>query len=696
MMFCVILISSVLFFFMKDLPKPNRLAERDLAVTTRIYDRNHKLLFRIYEEKDRTLIHLEDVPKHLLQATIAMEDHDFYKHSGFDLRGIIRSVREILFEGKLQGGSTITQQLVKNALLSPERTVKRKIKELILSFQVERLYTKDQILQMYLNEVPYGGTAWGVQAASEMYFNKSVSELTIGEAALLAGLPASPTTYSPFGAHPELAVKRQQEVLRRMVEDKYISQEEANEAQQQKLVFAPQQTDIHAPHFVMLVRQMLEETYGEHLVAHGGLEVITTLDLDLQNTVQSIVREELEKVKQLRVGNGAALVTNPKTGEILAMVGSKDYFDVENDGNVNVTTSFRQPGSSIKPLNYALFFEKGYTPATLLLDVPTEFIVKGQPPYRPGNYDGQSHGAVQVRFALGNSYNIPAVKVLASNGVPDFIRFAQRLGITTFTDPSRYGLSLTLGGGEVTMTDMAVAYSVFANLGKKQHLQPILKVTDYRGTVLEEYIPQEGENVLSPEISYLISHILLDNNARMSAFGATSLLRIPGHAAVSVKTGTTDDKKDNWTIGYTPSYLTAVWVGNNDGTPMHPFLTSGVTGAAPIWNKIMTHVLKNQPDEWPQKPNGITGLPVCSLSGKLPSNDCPIRYEFFIKDQEPKEFDDSKQHVFLHPETGEIVPQDQPHVETDAIILSDPLTKQYCYSCTPPKPLRIDLSRPLQ
>lgn len=684
----IAILTGVYLVVLRDLPSPTQLTTREIPLTTKIFDRHGELLYEIYADQNRTLVPLSEMPDSLKQATISIEDKDFYRHGGFAIRGIIRAAREITLHHRLQGGSTITQQLIKSALLSPERTVQRKVKEFVLAFLVEQKYKKDEILEMYLNQVPYGGTAWGVEAATKTYFGKHVKELTLAESTLLAGLPAAPTYYSPFGAHPEYAKKRQTEVLRRMVEDKYITAEQAEQAKQEPLKFAPQKIDIKAPHFVLYVKELLTKKYGEKMVEQGGLKVTTTLDYKIQEFAQTTVASEVAKVKDLRVGNGAALVTKPKTGEILAMVGSQDYFDTEHDGNVNVTLALRQPGSAIKPINYAAGLLKGYTPATVFVDAPTCFNVPGQRPYCPVNYDGKFHGAVQMRFALGNSYNIPAVKMLALNSVHDMIATASAMGISTLTDESRYGLSLTLGGGEVTMLDMAKAFGVFANNGVRQELTAILKVEDTKGKILEETKPRIGKEVLPPEVTYLISHILLDNNARTAAFGENSFLVIPNHA-VSVKTGTTDDKRDNWTIGFTPGFLTVVWVGNNDNSPMHPYLASGITGAAPIWNKIMSRVLKDQKDQWPPRPENIVGLNICSLTGRLPGDSgCPIRYEYFIKDTEPKEVE-TNQKVPIPIDKTTNLPAKEGQTENVEVreeqVLSDPFYKNFCVTCPIPE-----------
>lgn len=622
---------TVLFIFLpynayqwlKALPNPQLLTRRDLEVTTKIFDRHGTLLYEIYADQNRTPLPLERIPKLLQEATISIEDKDFYRHPGFSITGIIRAARETFLNDQIQGGSTITQQLIKSALLTPEVSITRKTKEILLAFWAERIYTKDQILEMYLNQVPYGGTAWGVEAAAQTYFGKSVTDLNLAEAALLAGLPAAPSEYSPFGTHPEKAFERQKEVLRRMTEDRYITQAQENEALATPIKFAPQTTAIRAPHFVMYVKDILEKEYGPRLVEQGGLRITTSLDLPTQETAENIVRTQIAGLSDLQVGNGAALITNPKTGEILAMVGSQNYFDTEHDGNVNVTTSLRQPGSSIKVVNYAAALEDGFTAATILDDSPVVYQTPGSPAYAPVNYDGKFHGLVPLRYALGNSYNVPAVKTLAKIGVPAMVAKGQAMGIESWTDPSRFGLSLTLGGGDVTMLDMARVFGTLANTGKRVDLMPILEVTDYAGNVLEKHTPEQGVAAVKPEVAWILSNILSDNTARISAFGPNSSLVISGKT-VSVKTGTTNDKRDNWTIGYTPSDLAVVWVGNNNNAPMNPFLTSGITGAAPIWHDIMTELIKNIPDEVAPMPEGIVAVP-CYFG----------RTEYFVKGTEP-------------------------------------------------------------
>ncbi len=434
------------------------------------------------------------------------------------------------------------------------------------------------------------------------------------------------------------------------------------------------------------MKELLVDQYGEKMVEQGGLKVQTTLDLDLQDFAQQTMATEVGKLKNLHITNGAALATNPKTGEILAMVGSKDYFDKEIDGNVYVTLSSRQPGSSIKPLNYALGLEKKIiTPATVLNDVPTCFAVSGQKLYCPVNYDGTFHGGTQVRFTLGNSYNIPAVKVLALNGLEDFVKKATEMGITTFKDPKNYGLSITLGGGEIKMADMATAFSSFANLGIRQDIWAIKKVEDPHGKVLFEKKEEEGPRVLPMGVAYLISHILLDNNARSAAFGPSSYLVIKNHPEVSVKTGTTNDRRDNWTIGYNPSRLVAVWVGNNDNTAMS-YVASGVTGASPIWNKIITFALKDQKQEWPLKPEDVVGASVCNLSGKMPNPDspCETRFEYFLEGTVPSEVENLKTFVEVDKTNGQLanrktLPENKEMQEHQVIF--DPLGIPFCLDC---------------
>ncbi|MBU1033434.1 PBP1A family penicillin-binding protein [Patescibacteria group bacterium] len=722
-----------LIYLYKQLPSPNNLtSSENFPVSTQIFDRNGELLYEIYGNENRIPVQIDQLPEHLLQATVAIEDKKFYSHHGLDITGLIRASFNNFSSGSLQGGSTITQQLVKNALLTNEKTFSRKIKEAVLAIMTEVLYSKNEILEMYLNYISYGGTAVGVEAAANKYFDKSAKDLSLAEASLLAGLPQSPTTYSPFGSNPEKGKARQKEVLRRMVEDKYISQEEADAAAAEVLTFAISRTDIKAPHFVFYIKDLLYTKYGEKMVETGGLRVKTTLDLDLQETAQASLSAEVAKLANLKVGNGAALVTKPNTGEILAMIGSKDYFDSEEDGQVNVALALRQPGSSIKPIMYATAFaEKTLNPGSMILDIPTCFKVAGQKDYCPKNYTGAFLGPVTIRQSLGNSLNIPAVKALTTIGLQKFINQATAMGITTWTDPANYGLSLTLGGGEVKMTELAEAFGVLANQGVKIPLTGILEISNYKGEVLEEYDSEEAkadltylnENDLAEEENlakrvmdrapaYLTSHILQDNNARQAAFGSNSELVIK-NKIVSAKTGTTNDLKDNWTVGYTPEYLTIVWVGNNDGKSMS-YLASGITGAAPIWHDIMQYILQDEETVWPEKPADVkignvclTGMPPQAGLGSLlistgdnetsvstvntdtdPVASCESKgQELYWESSKPSYSGTFRKEYWIRAETG--LPPAEGEEATDLNLEEhafyyDPLTKLYCADCARP------------
>lgn len=695
-----------LAYILRDLPSPRRITHQDnFAVSTQIFDRGGELLYEIYGSENRTPIDLESLPAHVPAAAIAIEDKNFYNHFGFDISGIARAVVKKVKGERIEGGSTITQQLIKNALLTNERTYQRKIKEAILAIFTEIIYSKEDILEMYLNYISYGGTSVGVEAASQSYFGKPARDLTIAEAALLAGLPQAPSRYSPFGSDPDAAKARQHEVLRRMREDGYISSEQEEQAKQEVLHYALSVTDIKAPHFVFYVRDLLYEEYGVETVERGGLRVTTTLDLELQNVAQASLSAEVNSLTNYGVGNGAALIIKPNTGEILSMIGSKDYFNATAEGQVNVTLAHRQPGSSIKPIMYATAFqEKVLNPGTILIDTPTCFNITGQPPYCPRNYDGGYKGPVTVRQSLGSSLNITAVKALRILGLEKFIDQSTKLGITTWKDPSQYGLSLTLGGGEVRMIDLAQAFGTMANQGVKVPITPILRVEDYTGEVIFEndidarkdalaHLTQNPndrrelglERVMDRAPAYLVSHILQDNTARTAAFGSRSQLVIPDQI-VSVKTGTTNDLKDNWTVGYTPEYLVATWVGNNDGRPMNRNLVSGVTGAAPIWNKIMSYILKDQEPVWQEKPSDVKEASVCA-SGMPPSDkeSCrQIAEELYWEKSNPSGSKIVTQEFWIDPTTGLPPPFGE---QVDGLVLEthtfyqDPITELYCADC---------------
>ena len=555
----------VIPLFAFNLPSPDEIIRRE-GFSTKILDRNGEVLYDIYVDQNRTHVELENIPEYLRQATVAVEDKNFYEHQGFDPFGMIRGVSRFFTRGRAQGGSTLTQQLVKNALLSPERSVLRKIKEFILAIQIERAYSKDEILTLYLNEVPYGGTAWGVQAAAQTYYGKDVGELTLAESAILAGLPQSPSRYSPYSSNPDAYVARTETVLRRMREDGYITDEQEQEAvgQIKEVEFESRGASFKAPHFVQYVQSILEERYGQSAVEQGGLKVTTTLDLSLQEKAQEIVSKQIEEVEYLNITNGSAVVLDPETGEILAMVGSKDFNADDYDGQVNVSTRLRQPGSAIKPITYAAGLEKGYTASTLFMDVPTEFPGgAGQPPYAPVNYDGEYTGPIQLRYSLANSINVTAVKMLSLVGVEDMLQLAYDMGIDSLEPTketlSRVGLSVTLGGGEVRLLNLTSAYGSFMNKGHKVEPVAILQVEDADGKVLEKNEPEKGKQVISEETAFIIADILSDNQARSQVFGTNSLLNIPGRT-VAVKTGTTNDKRDNWAIGGNDHAVVGVWV----------------------------------------------------------------------------------------------------------------------------------------
>ncbi|MDP3941474.1 MAG: PBP1A family penicillin-binding protein [bacterium] len=640
----VLFVPLIFLWYSRDLPTPGKIVVSKYADATRIYDRKGVLLYSVYQDQNRTYVPLSDIPKYLRDGTISIEDKDFYKNSGLSPVGMVRAISNMLtLRRGLASGSTITQQLVKNTLLTSEQTLPRKVKEMVLAIQVDNKFSKDQILEMYMNNISYGAAAVGVEAASETYFGKKVKELDLAESAFLAGLPQSPTRYSPFsGTGDKPYIGRTEAVLRQMRENKYITRTQEKQAltEIKNHKFSRNETQIKAPHFVMYIKQQLEKQFGEQYVMTGGLQVTTTLDYEQQKEAEEIVKEEVEKIKKYDATNAGALITNPKTGEVLAMVGSKDYYDDEDGGAFNVVTQAkRQPGSSLKPVVYATGFEKGYTPATVLMDVKTEFPTDDpSKPYWPVNYDGKFHGPVQVRFTLGNSFNLPAVKMLALVGIKDAMQKGYEMGITNWepTDENlqSVGLSLVLGGRETTLYDEVTAYGVFANKGLRQDLTSILKVTDPKGKKLFEYKKRDGQKVLSEEVAFLISHILLDNNARTEEFGPNSYLRIPGRT-VAVKTGTTDEKRDNWTVGYTPSVVVGVWVGNNDNSPMNPKIASGVTGASPIWHRLMTFALKGKPDEEFEMPSNVTAVQVDSLFGGTPFGGQATRTEYFVKGTEP-------------------------------------------------------------
>ncbi len=637
----VLTITFLVFSFFRSLPSPKELTKRKIEVSTKIYDRNGILLYTIYKNKNRTPIKIEELPEFVKYATLAAEDAEFYQHPGFSIKGIVRAIIRNYKRGELTGGSTITQQLVKNALLTPEKTLTRKIKELILAIMVELNFSKDQILEMYLNEVSYGGTAYGIEEAARTYFGKSAKELNLPEAAFLAGLPKSPSKFSPYGSSPELGIARQKDVLHLMRINGFITENDEKKALAQKINFSIKKTDIKAPHFVMYTREQLENMFSKEVVETGGLEVITTLDYSIQKIAEKAVEEQLKKIEKLNAKNAAVVILNPKTGEILAMVGSRDYFDTKNDGNVNVATSLRQPGSSIKVVNYAYALSNGYTAATILSDTPIIYKIEGQPDYSPKNYDGKYRGYLSLRSALAESRNIPAVRVLASYGVDKMIEMGKKMGITTWENKNRFGLSLTLGGGEVKLIELAQVYSVLANYGQKPSIKSIISVKNYKGKTLYEDLCMlkedncQNEQVLDPRVAFILTDILSDNEARTPAFGRSSALVIPKHPEVAAKTGTSNNLRDNLTVGYNQDYVVAVWVGNNDNSPMSR-IASGITGAAPIFNQIMTTLLANKESVKWQPPKGVINVDICPFTATLPCNGCTIKKEWFLEENAPK------------------------------------------------------------
>ena len=588
--FLFIFLPYEIYVLAQDLPSTDLLIENENHRSTKILDRNGNLLYEIYEDRKYEPVVLGQIPQQVLDATLAIEDDRFYEHRGFRVDSMFRALKALAFDNQLQGASTITQQLVKNVLLTPERTISRKFKELTLAVLVEHKYSKDQILELYLNNISYGGAAWGVGAASQKFFGKHVWELDLAETSMLAGLPSAPSVYSPLNKNALPAKQRQRRVLERMVTLGYISQVCADEAYMEELVYAPQEAYIRAPHFVEYVRALLEEKYGSRFVTFGGLTVKTSLSLDLQEEVQEIVTFGVEKNAYLNLTNGASVVLNVGSGEILAYVGSVDFFR-EGWGAYDVVRADRQPGSSLKPVTYALALSDGLTPATIIKDSPISIHIPGQKNYSPVNYDGRYHGEVSIRQALANSYNIPAVKVVQSVTPQRMASLAKDMGLASWNLSDPYGLSVTLGGKEVKLLEHTNVYTTFARGGVYKPVQPFLSIRDSKGKELISDWVYEEDRVLDVGVAYLITNILFDNDARSAAFGYRSPLYIPWYQ-VAAKTGTTDSKKDNWTMGYSPTYAVGVWVGNNDNTPMNSYLASGLTGAAPIWNEIMQVVLE--------------------------------------------------------------------------------------------------------
>lgn len=601
-----------------NLPDFELLFQRKIAQSTKIYDRTGKIvLWDVHQDVRRTIIPFNQMNVNSKNATVAIEDQDFYQHHGIRPLAIIRAVLANIQSGHYsQGGSTITQQVIKMSLLSSEKTISRKLKEWVLALKLERIMNKEQILELYLNEAPYGGSIYGIEEASLSYFNKHNSELTLAESAYLAALPQAPSYFSPYGSHKEALDSRKEVVLRKMREIGQISESEYQTANAEVVKFQPI-TDrvIKAPHFVMWIREYLTDKYGEDVVNEEGLRVTTTMNLDMQKRAEEVIqRFAPENEKSFKATNEGMVVIDPKTGQILTMVGSRDYFDIDHEGNFNITTAKRQPGSSFKPFVYAAAFEKGYTPETTVFDLPTQFSTAcdafGNPLtdavesdcYTPENYDHIFRGPMSLRNALAQSVNVPAVKMLYMVGIDDAIKFARRLGVTGLESgikgKNRYGLTLVLGGGEVSLLDMTSAYGVFANDGVRRPYTGILRIENSNGEVLEEF-KGTGEQVIPIDVARQVSDVLGDNVARSPAFGQSSYLNFPDRQ-VAVKTGTTNDYKDAWIIGYTPSLVVGAWAGNNNNTAMEKKVAGFII--APLWNTFFTEELKNLPVETFPKP----------------------------------------------------------------------------------------------
>jgi 1A family penicillin-binding protein len=567
-------------------------------MSTIITDRNGKILYKFYNNENRSWVPFEKIPDELIKATLAIEDKEFYKHHGISIKGILRSVwYNLRHKNSLHGGSTITQQLVKNIYLNQEKTLSRKIKEAIIAFIVERRLTKNEILERYFNQVNYGGEVYGAQEAAMRYFGKNVWEINLAQATYLAGKPAAPSVYNST----DEAKKRQNIVINEMVKAKYISPDVGEKIKNEELNIENNKTNIVAPHFVFYVRDLVKEKYGFANIERQGLKIITSIDSDIQRMAEKVTKEEIQKVKRLNITNGAVLVLDVKNGDILAMVGS-----VSDD--FNVVTALRQPGSSIKPINYLLALKRGKSLSSIIDDSPVTYFIKGQKPYSPQNYTGKYFGPVTLKTALASSLNIPSVKLLDENGVENMIELAKTMGINTWEDKNRFGLSLALGSGEVKMIELASAYSIFANLGDKIDINPINEIQNYLGENVYQKIIR-SENVIESGYAYLINSILIDDEARAPIFGRNSLLNIKGKT-VAVKTGTTNNLRDNWCIGWTPSYLVAVWVGNNNNSQMTG-IASGISGATPIWHRIMSELLSTKDNEIWAAPGNVYKANVC-------------------------------------------------------------------------------------
>ncbi len=644
--------TAMLFlYYAKDLPDPNKLLDRQVPESTKIFARDNSLLYEIHGEYKRTLVNLDQISGDLKNATVAVEDKDFYKHGGISFTGIARAIMVDIMSGKKsQGGSTITQQFVKKSILTDDKFWDRKIREIILAVAIDSRFSKEDILKFYLNEIPYGRNAYGIEAASQSYFNKSAKDLSLAESAYLAAMPQAPTFYNPLGPNRSNLDNRKNTILYLMQQQGYITEDQKNQAENEKVTFSKLTTGIKAPHFVLWVQDYLANKFGEKTLEEGGLKIYTTLDPRLQEIAETAVKNGVEKSSKKYNANNAALVAiDPKTGQILAMVGSKDYFaDSEPAGctpgknctfepNVNVALSQRQPGSSFKPYVYGTAFKKefGFAPASMLVDVVTDFGTFNGKAYIPGNYNGQSYGPISIRKAMAGSLNVPAVKTLALVGVENAVQTARDLGITS--PLSNCGLSLVLGGCEVRLVDHVAAMSVIANGGVKNEKTPILKIVDKENNTIEEF-KSNPQSVFDPQAAYEVISIMTDNDARSYVFGPNSPLILPGRP-VAAKTGTTQNWHDGWTLGFTPSLAAGVWTGNNNGELLKKG-ADGVLVAAPIWHDFMVAALKDTPAEDFPAPSGIQKVVVDELSGKLPTDASPnTKTETFADYSAPSTYD---------------------------------------------------------
>lgn len=587
------------------IPDVTSLSERKVTQSSKIYDRTGEvLLYDLAEDVDRTIVPIDEISRNIQNATVAIEDSEFYHHIGVRPVATLRAVILQPLRGKgIQGGSTITQQVVKNSILTTDRTISRKLKEWVIAIRLERQLTKQQILELYLNESPYGGTIYGVEEAAQAFFGKPAENVTLAEAAYLAALPQAPTYFSPYGNHRDALDERKNVVLSRMHELGFITDQEYADAKNEQVEFQPQSVSgIRAPHFVFYVREQLEKEYGQRTLEESGWRIITTIDMDLQSKAEEIVKKYAETNEtNFHASNEALVAMDPKTGDILTMVGSRDYFDENIDGNFNIALAERQPGSAFKPFVYAEAFKEGYTPDTVVFDLKTQFstdcapdnLSEDAPCYSPNNYDEKFKGPITLRNALAESRNVPAVKLLYLVGIKDALRMARSLGITTLADENRYGLTLVLGGGEVSLLDMVNAYSTFAAEGVKPERRSVIRIEDKDGNIVKDY-PTNQNRVLDENVALQISDVLSDNDARIPEFGADSPLNFPG-AHVAAKTGTTNDSRDAWILGYSPNIVAGSWAGNNNNTPMVKEIAGFIV--APMWHEFMLYALSKYPND---------------------------------------------------------------------------------------------------